>query len=78
LIVSGNATSRVPLSLGSLALLSIDRITAEWSGLEGVWSVHIYLDEHTFVGVSCAAEHEIPEAKQQVLARCAEILAERG
>ena len=54
--------------------LTADTITAEYSGELDVWSVGITLPDGTYVGVGCATKAEVPSAKAQVRARCAELL----
>ena len=59
-------------------LITDEQITAEYSGELDVWSVGITLPDGTYVGVGCATEAEVPSAKVQVRARCAELLAARA
>jgi hypothetical protein len=51
-----------------------EQILAEYSHELGVWSVGITLPDGTYVGFGCATEAEVPLAKADVRARCAELL----
>lgn len=57
-------------------LITDEQITAEYSSELDVWSVGITLPDDTYVGVGCATEAEVPSAKAQVRARCAELLGD--
>lgn len=59
-------------------LITDAQITAEYSGALDVWSVGITLPNGTYVGCGCATEAEVPSAKAQVRARCAELLSARS
>jgi len=54
-------------------LITDEQILAEYDGAAGVWSVGITLPDGTYVGCACATEAEVPRAKAQVRARCAEL-----
>lgn len=58
----------------TLRLITDEQILAEYNGELDVWSVGITLPDGTYVGFGCASEAEVPSAKAQVLARCAELL----
>jgi len=62
----------------ALRLITNEQILAEYNGELGVWSVGITLPDGTYIGYGCATEAEIPRAKEQVRARCAEILNARS
>lgn len=62
----------------TLRLVTDDQIIAEYNGEEDVWSVGITLPDGTYVGFGCANEAEVPSAKAQVRARCAELTVARS
>lgn len=62
----------------ALRLITDEQILAEYNGDLDVWSVGITMSDGTYVGFGCATEAEVPSAKAQVRARCAEILNARG
>ena len=62
----------------ALRLVTDEQILAEYNGDLDVWSVGITLPDGTYVGFGCVTEAEVPSAKAQVRARCAELLAERN
>ena len=79
-LLAVHALRRLP---GVRAMLSASAITdaqilAEYNGDLDVWSVGITLPDGTYVGFGCATEAEVPSTKEQVRARCAELLAERS
>ena len=51
-----------------------EEILAEYNSDLDVWSVGSTLPDGTYVGCGCATEAEVPGAKEQVRARCAELL----
>jgi hypothetical protein len=55
-------------------LIAYEQISAEYNGDLDVWSVGVTLPDGTYVGCGCATEAEVPIAKQQVRARCADLL----
>ncbi len=59
-------------------LITDAQICAEYNGDLDVWSVGVTLPDGTYVGFGCATEAEVPSAKEQVRARCAEILNARN
>lgn len=62
----------------ALRLVTDEQILAEYNGELDVWSVGITLPDGTYVGFGCATEAEVPSAKAQVRARCAELAAARS
>ena len=57
----------------ALRLITDAQILAEYNGDLDVWSVGITLPDGRYIGVGCATEAEVPSAKAQVRARCAEL-----
>ena len=62
----------------ALRLITDAQILAEYNGDLDVWSVSITLPDGTYVGCGCATAAEVPRAKAQVRARCAELAAARS
>ena len=60
-----------------LNMITDEQIATEFSDELDVWSVGVTLPDGTYVGCGCATEAEIPNAKAEVRARCAEILNAR-
>ena len=59
------------------SLITDEQIRAEYNGDLDVWSVGVTLPDGTYVGCGCATEAEVPSAKEQVRARCADLHARR-
>lgn len=78
LITDEQLRAEYNVALDAWQLITDEQIRAEYNGDLDVWSVGITLPDGTYVGCGCATEAEVPSAKAQVRARCADLLNARS